>query len=111
MPKCTEPRRRQLDELIRVSAAQNTLIGIENLTEEQIAEIRQSCAVRLFGVLRIATHGDGLADVARTLHIIDGGALPPETPFLLRHLMALGRSLLGWKTRGRFDNRDAKYHA
>jgi low affinity Fe/Cu permease len=47
MPKYTEPRRRQLDELIRVSAAQNTLIGIENLTEEQIAEIRQSCAVRV----------------------------------------------------------------
>jgi low affinity Fe/Cu permease len=36
----------KLDELIRVSAAQNTLIGIENLTEEEIAEIRQSLAVR-----------------------------------------------------------------
>jgi low affinity Fe/Cu permease len=37
----------KLDELIRVSAAKNTLIGIENLTEEEIAEIRQSCAVRV----------------------------------------------------------------
>lgn len=37
----------KLDELIRVSAAQNTLIGIENLTEEEIAEIRQRSAVRV----------------------------------------------------------------
>jgi low affinity Fe/Cu permease len=36
----------KLDELIRVSAAQNTLIGIEQLTEDEISEIRDKCAAR-----------------------------------------------------------------
>ena len=36
----------KLDELIRVSAAQNSLIGIENLTEDEIAEIRAACSAR-----------------------------------------------------------------
>jgi len=36
----------KLDELIRVSAAQNTLIGIEHLTVDEISEIRDKCAVR-----------------------------------------------------------------
>ena len=31
----------KLDELVRVSAAQNTLIGIEHLTEDEISEIRE----------------------------------------------------------------------
>jgi low affinity Fe/Cu permease len=33
----------KLDELIRVSAAQNTLIGIEHLTEDEISDIRRKC--------------------------------------------------------------------
>lgn len=33
----------KLDELIRVSAARNMLIGIEHLTEEEISEIRDKC--------------------------------------------------------------------
>ena len=33
----------KLDELIRVSAAQNTLIGIEHLTEDEISNIREKC--------------------------------------------------------------------
>ena len=33
----------KLDELIRVSAAQNTLIGIEHLTVDEISEIREKC--------------------------------------------------------------------
>jgi low affinity Fe/Cu permease len=33
----------KLDELIRVSAAQNILIGIEHLTEDEISEIREKC--------------------------------------------------------------------
>jgi low affinity Fe/Cu permease len=33
----------KLDELIRVSAAQNTLIGIEHLTEDEISDIREKC--------------------------------------------------------------------
>ena len=36
----------KLDELIRVSAARNSLIGIENLTEDEIAEIRAACSAR-----------------------------------------------------------------
>jgi low affinity Fe/Cu permease len=36
----------KLDELIRVSAATNSLIGIETLTQEEIAEIRSACAAR-----------------------------------------------------------------
>ena len=36
----------KLDELIRVSAARNSLIGIETLTQEEIAEIRAACAAR-----------------------------------------------------------------
>jgi low affinity Fe/Cu permease len=34
----------KLDELIRVSAARNTLIGIETLTQDEIADIRATRA-------------------------------------------------------------------
>ena len=34
----------QLDELIRVSAVRNTLIGIETLTQDEIADIRATRA-------------------------------------------------------------------
>jgi low affinity Fe/Cu permease len=37
----------KLDELIRVSAARNTLIGIEALSEDEIAEIRAACVARV----------------------------------------------------------------
>jgi low affinity Fe/Cu permease len=36
----------KLDELIRVSAAQNTLIGIEHLTEDEISDIGEKCLAR-----------------------------------------------------------------
>jgi len=36
----------KLDELIRVSAAQNTYIGIEHLTEEELNELRERCEMR-----------------------------------------------------------------
>jgi low affinity Fe/Cu permease len=36
----------KLDELIRVSEAQNTLIGIEHLTEDEISDIRDKCLTR-----------------------------------------------------------------
>jgi len=36
----------KLDELVRVSAAQNTLIGIEHLTEDEISEIREKSLAR-----------------------------------------------------------------
>jgi low affinity Fe/Cu permease len=37
----------KLDELIRVSAARNMLIGIETLSEDEIAEIRAACVARV----------------------------------------------------------------
>ncbi len=36
----------KLDELIRVSAAQNTLIGIEHLTQDEITDIHEKCLAR-----------------------------------------------------------------
>jgi low affinity Fe/Cu permease len=36
----------KLDELIRVSAARNALIGIETLTQDEIEEIRATCAAK-----------------------------------------------------------------
>ena len=36
----------KLDELIRTSAAQNTFIGIEQLTEEELGDIRKACEAR-----------------------------------------------------------------
>jgi low affinity Fe/Cu permease len=36
----------KLDELIRVSAAQNIYIGIEHLTEAELDELRQKCEAR-----------------------------------------------------------------
>ena len=36
----------KLDELIRASAAQNRYIGIEQLTEEELDELRQRCEAR-----------------------------------------------------------------
>ena len=41
----------KLDELIRVSAARNTLIGIETLTQDEIEEIRAACAAKAAGAL------------------------------------------------------------
>ena len=36
----------KLDELIRVTAAQNRYIGIEELTEEELTDIRKRCKDR-----------------------------------------------------------------
>ena len=36
----------KLDELIRSSAAQNSFVGIEHLTEEEIAQVRTMCEAR-----------------------------------------------------------------
>ena len=36
----------KLDELIRVSAAQNALIGIEHLTQDEISDISEKCVAR-----------------------------------------------------------------
>ncbi|MGD9967496.1 MAG: phosphotransferase family protein [Hyphomonadaceae bacterium] len=44
-----------------------------------------------------ACRGDARADVARTLLILRGGALPPGAPLLTRTLTAFGRSVLAWR--------------
>jgi low affinity Fe/Cu permease len=36
----------KLNELIRVSQAQNSFVGVEHLTEEELADIRASCEAR-----------------------------------------------------------------
>jgi len=36
----------KLDELIRVGAAQNSLVGIEHLTDDELEEIRGKCEAR-----------------------------------------------------------------
>jgi low affinity Fe/Cu permease len=36
----------KLDELIRVSAARNSLVGIEHLTDDELEEIRSKCEAR-----------------------------------------------------------------
>lgn len=36
----------KLDELIQASAAQNSFVGIEHLTDEELAEIRAKCEAR-----------------------------------------------------------------
>ena len=36
----------KLDEIIRASAAQNSYIGIEQLTEEELDELRERCSTK-----------------------------------------------------------------
>jgi low affinity Fe/Cu permease len=36
----------KLDELIRVGAARNSLVGIEHLTDEELEELRTRCEAR-----------------------------------------------------------------
>jgi low affinity Fe/Cu permease len=52
----------KLDELIRASAAQNTYIGIEQLTEEELSDLRQRCQARANSSLR--TQAREASDVA-----------------------------------------------
>jgi low affinity Fe/Cu permease len=52
----------KLDELIRASAAQNVYIGIEQLTEEELDELRQRCLARANSSLQ--TQAREAADVA-----------------------------------------------
>jgi low affinity Fe/Cu permease len=60
----------KLDELIRVSAARNTLIGIETLTQDEIEKIRTSCAARA----RQTTNGDQ-KEANKKIKAISGKAL------------------------------------
>jgi low affinity Fe/Cu permease len=42
----------KLDELIRVSAAKNSFVGIEHLTDEEIEELRTTCEARAAAKIR-----------------------------------------------------------
>src|SRR6476620_12687974 len=53
----------KLDELIRVSAARNSLVGIEHLTDDEIEELRSKCEARA----RAEKVGDQTLDEARKL--------------------------------------------
>ena len=47
----------KLDELIRVSTAQNSLVGIEHLTDEELEAIRQKCEKRAAAHCRAGSTG------------------------------------------------------
>ncbi len=49
----------KLDELIRASAAQNTYIGIEHLTEEEVNDLREKCEARPRLLLTARRKGSG----------------------------------------------------
>src|SRR5690349_15831236 len=51
----------KLDELIRVSAARNSLVGIEHLTDDEIEELRTKCEARA----KAEKAGDKLVDRTR----------------------------------------------
>jgi low affinity Fe/Cu permease len=48
----------KLDELIRVSAAHNSFVGIEHLTDDELHEIRSKCELRA----KAETAGDALVE-------------------------------------------------
>jgi low affinity Fe/Cu permease len=52
----------KLDELIRASAAKNTYIGIEHLTEEELDELRRKCEERAAVAGRAADRAQKKAD-------------------------------------------------
>jgi low affinity Fe/Cu permease len=58
----------KLDEMIRVSEAQNSFVGIEHLTEEEIDELRKTCEERArrgdAAVRRVAKKAQRAADQA-----------------------------------------------
>ena len=58
----TEAIQVKLDELIRSSAAQNTFIGIEQLTEEELGDIRRMCEARAQAANLAANQAEGIAN-------------------------------------------------
>lgn len=55
----------KLDELIRVGAARNSLVGIEHLTDEELQELRASCEARAAA----EKAGDGAANPTQELNL------------------------------------------
>jgi low affinity Fe/Cu permease len=61
----------KLDELIRVSKANNSFMGLEHLTDEELEEIKGKCEGRAKAVLEARTAS---AEAKHKLRIIDGDA-------------------------------------
>jgi low affinity Fe/Cu permease len=61
----------KLDELIRVSKANNSFMGLEQLTDEELEEIKGKCEGRAKAVLEARTAS---AEAKHKLRIIDGDA-------------------------------------
>jgi len=59
----------KLDELIRVSKASNTFMGLEHLTDDELQEIEGKCEGRAKAVLEARTASE---DAKRKLRVIDG---------------------------------------
>jgi low affinity Fe/Cu permease len=59
----------KLDELIRVSKANNSFMGLEHLTDEELEEIKGKCEGRAKAVLEARTAS---ADAKHKLRVIDG---------------------------------------
>jgi low affinity Fe/Cu permease len=59
----------KLDELIRVSKAHNSFMGLEHLTDEELEEIKGKCEGRAKAVLAARTAS---AEAERKLRVIDG---------------------------------------
>jgi low affinity Fe/Cu permease len=59
----------KLDELIRVSKASNTFMGLEHLTDDELQEIEGKCQGRAKAVLEARTASE---DAKRKLRVIDG---------------------------------------
>jgi low affinity Fe/Cu permease len=61
----------KLDELIRVSAGKNTLIGIEAMTEDEIAAVRATCALpakkKVANGVRSSAHKKASAAVSKVM--------------------------------------------
>jgi low affinity Fe/Cu permease len=57
----------KLDELIRASAAQNTFIGIEHLTDEELEELRKRCETRA-RAHKLGKARDAANDAQKTIH-------------------------------------------
>jgi low affinity Fe/Cu permease len=61
----------KLDELIRVSKANNTFMGLEQLTDEELEEIKGKCEGRAKAVLEARTASE---EAKHKLRVIDGDA-------------------------------------
>ena len=67
----------KLDELIRASSAQNSFIGIDHLTADEVEEFRRRCEARA-GEEGRNLHPHERAEVAADFHKVRAGRLAPK---------------------------------